>query len=299
MANRPKTLKEYVGQDRLRPLISAEMNSGKQFRHTLLFGMPGTGKSSMAGCLGNMLGYHVHYYVASREWTVTKITRTLLDLSVKGYDRAGHAQANADRHILFFDEIHKLPDYESWYSAMEDMELYVNGSPSWLPYFTMIGATTECNLPKPFQDRFPLQFHLEPYTHEQVAQIIKRTHTKLKDEWALDIARRSRGVPRLALSFAESVELMGSLSFFDVMGIDDVGLNELDRRYLDALRKGDGKPLSLATLSAMTFEQPKTLSTQVEPYLLQLGYLIIGPKGRSLMEQSSRGRRAESIADLD
>lgn len=295
MANRPKNLSEYVGQDRLRPIIDAEMRSGKQFRHTLLFGMPGTGKSSLIGCLGNMLGYHVHYYVASKEWTVNKIHRTLMDLSINGYDRVGHASATADRHILFFDEIHKLPDFESWYPAMEDSELYIGGTPSWLPYWTMVGATTECILPKPFQDRFPLQFTLEPYTLEQMALIIKRSYPKMKDEWAKAIAQRSRGIPRLALSYSESVELMGSLDYFDIMGIDELGLNELDRRYLDALRKGEGRALSLSTLGAMVGEQPRNLASLVEPILLKLGLIAISPKGRVLIEQSGRGRR---IGDL-
>ncbi len=291
MIKRPTSLENYVGQDRIRPIIQAEMKSGRQFRHMILFGMPGTGKSSLAGVIANILGYEVHTFVASSEWSASKVVNFLLGLSVEGYDRQGRPSPTAHRHLIVCDEVHKLPDFESWYTALEDAEVYVNGKPNWTALFTMVGATTEPTLPRPFQDRFPLQFHLEPYEQSHVERIIAMSFPKLKAEWVSAIAQRSRGVPRLALSYAESVTMLGSLDFFDVMGIDSLGLNELDRRYIAALEKGEGRALSISTLGAMCLEQPKTLILLVEPYLLQLGLLEIGPKGRMLVNQSSRGRR--------
>lgn len=269
----------------------AEMNSGRQFRHMLLFGMPGTGKSSLAGVVANTLGYEVHSFVASGEWTASKVVRMLIDLSVEGYDRVGRPGPHAARHLIICDEVHKLPDYESWYTALEDAEVYLNAKPSWTALFTMVGATTDPTLPRPFQDRFPLQFHLEPYSLTNMARIISMSFPKLKADWVEVIAQRARGVPRLALSFSESVTMLGSLDFFEVMGIDELGLNELDRRYIAALHKGEGRALSVSTLAAMCQEQPKTLMALVEPYLIQLGLIDITPKGRQLTASCERGRR--------
>jgi len=284
---RPQSIDTYIGQSGLKPILQAEIKAaqkgGKTFRHTLLYGSAGCGKSSLAGVIAKTLNYEVVQLCASKEWTPTRIANMLLELPIPGYGPGGVRQsANAPRYVIIFDELHALPStsYEALYHPLEDQECYHQTGVSWLPDFCMIGCTTAPHdLPKPLRDRFALQFRVTLYTPTELAQIVANQFP-VDDVLALEIGKRSRGVPRIALNYAESVINYGGLSYFDAVSVDSVGRTPLDREYMAILDKL-GRPVSIRTLASMLSEEVSVLQEIVEPFLLTIGDLEITPKGRT------------------
>lgn len=291
---RPINFDQFVGQGRIIPLVKDELHTGKPFRHTLLFGPPGAGKSALSFLLACQSGSTLIEYIASETWKSEDIVKMLLDLPIEGYDEHGRPGPNAQHIFLLVDELHVMKAWEPWYSALTDFHVYRGGKPSWTAYFTLIGATNRPeDIPRPFIDRCPLQLHLQPYTDEDVQKIIQAHFPEMSEHTAMDVARRSRGIPRRALSFAETVTMHGgSLQIFEVMGISEDGLEPKDQLYLETLRHSD-RPLSLHALAAALGESRKTVQEHIEPYLLQRGYLLIDQSGRQLATKSTRGRRQE------
>lgn len=283
MIKRPQTFKDYVGQERVKALVAAELKDGAFPRHMLLYGLPGLGKTSLAGVVAREAGLIFHNWKASKLMTQKRLTNDLMNLSIEGYSRDGIAGPQSPRHLVFIDEVHLLPEFETLYTALEDRVLNPdpNGGISWLPYTCFMVATTNLlALPKAFQDRFPLKFRLDPYNEIDLQKMI-RVHfgTVLDCETVNIIARCSRGNARDALNFTESV-LRHGLEYFDLMGIERAtGLTPLDRDVLAVLNRA-GRPISLNTLASMVREDPATLRDVVEPALIAAGLMEITPKGR-------------------
>lgn len=295
---RPKTLSEYVGQEKIKENLSIFIKAAKSrddiLDHVLLHGPPGLGKTTLSVIIAEELGVHI------------KIT------SGPAIEKAGDLAAmltTLERgDILFIDEIHRLPRAveEILYPAMEDfcLDLMMGKGPSArsiripLPNFTLIGATTRAGqLSSPLRDRFGMMFRLELYTPEELKQIIIRSanilETKITDEGAAEIACRSRGTPRIANRLLKRVR-----DFAQVLGdgviteeiaqialqkldIDELGLDAVDRRMLGAIiTHFGGGPVGLDTLAAVIGEESVTLEDVYEPYLLQLGFLNRTPRGR-------------------
>ena len=295
---RPKTLVEYVGQEKIKENLSIFIKAAKSrddiLDHVLLHGPPGLGKTTLSVIIAQELGVHI------------KIT------SGPAIEKAGDLAAlltTLERgDILFIDEIHRLPRAveEILYPAMEDycLDLMMGKGPSArsiripLPNFTLIGATTRAGqLSSPLRDRFGMLFRLELYTPEELKQIIIRSanilETKITDEGAAEIACRSRGTPRIANRLLKRVrdfaQVLGdgvitekiSRIALEKLDIDELGLDSVDRRMLGAIiTHFNGGPVGLDTLAAVIGEESVTLEDVYEPYLLQLGFLNRTPRGR-------------------
>lgn len=293
MIRRPKTFAEYIGQDRAKKLILAELAGGRMPRHILAYGLPGLGKTSLAQVVANEAKLQYHGWQASKQMTAKVLGCDLMGLSVTGYSKTGIPGKDADRHLVFIDEIHNAP-FETLYPVLEDGVLNPDpyGKASWLPHMCVVAATTDPNLlPWPLRDRFPLKLRLDPYSVEDLAKMIQSKHFDLDEFTAIEIANRSRGNARDAMNYAESVTVHG-LEYFDLMEIDEQGLTKLDRQVLDVLTNA-GRPLSLHTIAAMVQENATTIRDVVEPALIGAGLLEITPKGRqvigNLNGQTSRG----------
>lgn len=295
---RPKSLDEYVGQETVKENLSVFMKAAKardeQLDHVLLHGPPGLGKTTLATIIAAELGVNI------------KVT------SGPAIEKPGELAAilvgMGRNDILFIDEIHRLSRSieEILYPAMEDFTLdFMTGKgPAArairipLQPFTLIGATTRAGqLTGPLRDRFGMLFRLEMYTPDELASIVTRSAgilgTPITEEGAYEIARRSRGTPRLANRFLKRVrdfaEVKGNgvidseiadiaLSSLDV---DRLGLDAVDRRMLTAIIKHfGGGPVGLETLSAVIGEEAVTLEDVYEPYLMQLGFINRTPRGR-------------------
>jgi holliday junction DNA helicase RuvB len=295
---RPKRLVDYLGQQRVKEnlavLIEAAAGRDEPLDHILLSGPPGLGKTTLANVIANELGVH------------------LRTTSGPAIERAGDLAAILtnleERDVLFIDEIHRLNRQieEVLYPAMEDfsLDIVIGKGPAArslrleLPRFTLVGATTRTGLlTGPLRDRFGMAFRLDYYTPEELASIVTRSaailDVPIDAEGAAEIARRSRGTPRLANRLLKRVRdysqvrhggrmdedvAAEALAFFEV---DHVGLDKMDIAILDALvRKFSGKPVGLSTLASAVSEEPDTLEDVYEPYLLQLGFIMRTPKGR-------------------
>jgi len=295
---RPKTMEDYVGQEKVKEnlsiFIAAAKERGDSLDHVLLHGPPGLGKTTLSMIIAEELGVNL------------KVTSG--PAIEKGRDLAALLTTLGANDILFIDEIHRLPRQveEVLYSAMEDyaLDLMMGKGPAArsiripLKPFTLIGATTRAGqLSSPLRDRFGMLFRLEMYTPEELACIVTRSAgilgIDITDDGALEIACRSRGTPRIAnrllkrvRDFAQVVgngvidkriadKALGSLD------IDDLGLDATDRRMLTAIIKHfGGGPVGLETLAAVTGEEAVTLEDVYEPYLLQLGFINRTPRGR-------------------
>lgn len=292
VVKRPESLRAYVGQERAKQIIRAELEGGAMPRHILLYGKAGLGKTSLAGVIAREAGLSFVQWQASKLMSPRWLSTSLMGLCVDGYCPGGTPGEGAKRYLVFIDEIHELPVFETLYPCLEDRVLNPdpNGGVSWLPYICFVVATTNPNLlPKPFADRFPLKLRLDPYTVEDLTSMAVKAFPGLAKGDAAQIAQRSRGTARYCVNLAESV-LRHGLGYFDLMGIDGLGCTELDRLVLDTLKRA-GRPLSLSTLANMVQEDAATIRDVVEPFLITLGLMEITPKGRQATGVVATGSR--------
>ena len=295
---RPQTLEEYVGQREikrnLKVFIEAAKNRTEALDHVLLHGSPGLGKTSLAHIIANELG--------------VEIKSTSGPVVEKPGDLAAILTSLQPRDVLFIDEIHRLNHVveEILYPAMEDykLDIIIGQGPSArtmkipLPPFTLVGATTRAGLlTPPLRDRFGVILRVEFYEPEDLKQIVTRSARLLdipiKEDGAMEIARRARGTPRVAnrllrrvRDFAQ-VEGDGIITkevasrALDLLEVDHKGLDKMDRHILSTIiEKFDGGPIGLDSLSAAVSEEKDTLEDVYEPFLIQCGYIKRTPRGR-------------------
>ena len=295
---RPKTLDEYVGQEKLKAnlkiYIEAAASRQDALDHVLLFGPPGLGKTTLSCIIASELGVNL------------KVTSG--PAITKPGDLAALLTTLERNDILFIDEIHRLPKQveEVLYPAMEDycLDLMMGKGPSArsiripLKPFTLIGATTRAGqLSAPLRDRFGMSFRLEMYPPEDLATIVSRSasilSTPITDDGAYEIAKRSRGTPRIANRFLKRVRDFATVKgdgtvtkeiadiALSAMEVDELGLDAVDRKMLTAIiTHFGGGPVGLETLAAVTGEAGVTIEDVYEPYLMQLGFINRTPRGR-------------------
>ena len=299
---RPRRLVEYIGQEKakknLSVFVKAALSRREALDHVLLYGPPGLGKTTLAGIIANELG------VNFRPTSGPAIERS--------GDLAALLTNLQENDVLFIDEIHRLSRQveEILYSAMEDfaLDIIIGKGPSArsirldIAPFTLIGATTKAGaLSPPLRDRFGVISRLEYYSTESLVEIITRAAEILKIpielNGATEIARRSRGTPRIANRLLKRVrdfaEVEGSSKITDEIAdkalseleVDRAGLDHTDRRMLDAMiKKFHGGPVGLETIAASISETRETIEDIYEPYLLQLGFIMRTPRGRVVTE---------------
>ena len=295
---RPKTLREYIGQEKakgnLEVFIQAAKMRSEPLDHVLLHGPPGLGKTTLSGIIANEMGVNIRITSGPAIEKPGDLAALLTNLN--------------ENDILFVDEIHRLNRSveEVLYPAMEDyaIDIIIGKGPSAnsirldLPRFTLIGATTRAGqLSAPLRDRFGVTLRLELYTPEELALIVTRSagilDAPIEPEGAMEIARRSRGTPRIANRMLRRVR-----DFAQVVGdgvitreladkaltaleVDRLGLDNIDRRMLRAIIEYyGGGPVGLETLAATINEEAVTLEDVYEPYLMQIGFLTRTPRGR-------------------
>ncbi len=295
---RPKTLDEYIGQEKIKETLRIYIDAAKKRKdpldHALFYGPPGLGKTTIAGIIAEEMGVSI------------KITSG--PAIERPGDMAAILNSLKDNDVLFVDEIHRLNRQveEVLYPAMEDFAIDImigKGAAAKsirlsLPKFTLIGATTRAGLlSAPLRDRFGVINHMEYYSVEDLQTIVKNSASRLKvvieDEAASEIARRSRGTPRIANRLLKRVRDFAEVKYdgritpeaadtaLDLMEVDKYGLDNLDRGILSIMiEKFNGGPVGLDTLSAAIGEDPGTIEDVYEPYLLKNGFIMRTPKGR-------------------
>ena len=302
---RPSAWEEYIGQERIKKnlavFIDAAKKRGECLDHILFFGPPGLGKTTLS------------HIIAAKMQSSIKVTAA--PMIEKAGDLAAIMTNLMEGDILFIDEIHRLSPAieEILYPAMEDfrLDIIIGSGPAAqtikidLPRFTLIGATTRSGmLSNPLRDRFGMNFRLEFYTQEELGVIIQKAANKLGKgigtAGALEIARRSRGTPRIALRLLRRVrdfsdvrdegEIMLPTTCYALseLGINDFGFDALDLKYFEALNSADGKAVGLSTIAAMMSEDEMTIEEAIEPFLLANGYIEKTPRGRILSSKAKQ-----------
>ena len=303
---RPQCLADYVGQEKaktnLKVYIEAAKKRGEPLDHVLFYGPPGLGKTTLAGIIANEMGVHV------------KITSG--PAIAKPGEMAAILSNLAEGDLLFVDEIHRLNRQveEVLYPAMEDYAIDImigKGQAARsirldLPKFTLVGATTRAGLlSAPLRDRFGVIHHLEYYTAEELKTIIQHSAGKLgvaiDEAGAFELARRSRGTPRLANRLLKRVRDFAQVKYdgkitqevasfaLDLLEVDKMGLDNSDRRLLmTIIQKFSGGPVGLDTLAAAIGEDAGTIEDVYEPYLVMNGFINRTPKGRVVTEYCYR-----------
>ena len=294
---RPSSFEDYVGQEKIKSNLAIAIAAAKKradvLDHVLFYGPPGLGKTTLAHIIAAQMG--------------TAIKVTAAPMIEKAGDLAAILTNLQSGDVLFIDEIHRLSPAieEVLYSAMEDfrLDIIIGSGPAAqtikidIPHFTLIGATTRAGMiSAPLRDRFGMQFRLQFYTHAELARIVQIASVKLGKESASDasaeIARRSRGTPRIALrllrrirDFAE-VRDEGAISHdraregLEALGVDEQGFDEMDIKYLEILFDAKRRALGLSTIAGALSEDEGTIEDVIEPYLLANGYIEKTAKGR-------------------
>lgn len=301
---RPHTLTEYIGQEKAKQNLSIFIEAARRrtesLDHVLLHGPPGLGKTTLAGIIAQEMGVNIRITSGPAIEKPGDLAALLTNLS--------------ENDILFVDEIHRLNRAveEILYPAMEDyaIDIIIGKGPSAnsirldLPKFTLIGATTRAgSLSAPLRDRFGVTLRLELYTPEELAKIVTRSagilNVSIEPEGAMEIARRSRGTPRIANRMLRRVRDFAQVMADGVitksvadkallaLEVDYLGLDNVDRRMLQAIIKNyGGGPVGLDTLAATIGEESVTLEDVYEPYLMQIGFLTRTPRGRCVTQKA-------------
>ena len=294
---RPATFDDYIGQSKvkqnLKVFIEAAKIRGETLDHVLFYGPPGLGKTTLANIIASEMG--------------ANIKMTAAPMIEKAGDLAAILTNLQEGDALFIDEIHRLSPAieEILYPAMEDfrLDIIIGSGPASqtikidLPKFTLIGATTKAgSISAPLRDRFGMHFRLQFYEPDELSQIVKRAAEKLKKTCdknaSFEIARRSRGTPRIALRLLKRIrdfaEVAGEKAIsherakeaLNLLGVNELGFDELDIRYLRMLFEARRRPLGLSTIAAGLSEDEGTIEDIIEPYLLAHGYIERTAKGR-------------------
>ena len=302
---RPSSFEDYVGQEKIKSNLAIAIAAAKKradvLDHVLFYGPPGLGKTTLA------------HIIAAQMSAAIKVTAA--PMIEKAGDLAAILTNLQSGDVLFIDEIHRLSPAieEVLYSAMEDfrLDIIIGSGPAAqtikidIPHFTLIGATTRAGMiSAPLRDRFGMQFRLQFYTHAELARIVQIASVKLGKESAADasaeIARRSRGTPRIALrllrrirDFAE-VRDEGAISHdraregLEALGVDEQGFDEMDIKYLEILFDAKRRALGLSTIAAALSEDEGTIEDVIEPYLLANGYIEKTAKGRIATDKARK-----------